>query len=325
MAMLGAVGRYGTLGWRRDLLVLAFPTQDAIVLGSVAFSAGSGTKAALAPSALALEDRAYVASGGGRVDAAPGDALAITDQPLGAEGGGSAVIAPETLELGALATEVLSGASVAYTAQDLVVEGVAYAALAGVALDFAVPADLALVDTPYQDEVGASSDYVPADPLVLLEAATDVPAGNRVDFQVAPLALESLAYQDEAGVALDFPAVGLAIAEAAFAPGSGTVTTFVPAAPIVLPAATLDARAGATVDFKQARRTFRSSAVMAAAVMAGPTISVQRSFRLSPVSFAPQAGATVEMIPDDLVMQTVAFEAGARRKPVRGLFLIYKT
>lgn len=258
MSAYGAVGRFAVAGWRRDILLAALvPASPALTLDAVAFEPGTGVAANLGTSDLILAEVAWQPSAGVVFDLVPGDALAISELALGASGGASAPLVPDL-------------------------------------------------------------------PLVLETVEFDVPAGNSISVVPSPLVLAEAVLQALAGVRLETSAGGdLDLTGAVLFAGSGTASPLVPAETIVLNEAATSAQAGARVDYRHGVRNYYPTAVAAWAVAGGPIVRRPQALESRGVAFQVLAGATQDLGTSDLVLDTVAYEVGARRKAVRGQTLIY--
>jgi hypothetical protein len=324
MPGFGAVGRFAVDGWRQDVLILTFPTAEAIVLGEVAYQPGSGVQATVVPADLVLNEVAYGAAYGALVEAVAGDALVLSELALEARSGAAIAVVPADLVLGELATEILAGATVGVVPVDLVLEGAAYAPYAGVRIDFEIPSVLALEEAAYGPQSGTVVDLTPAEDLVLDVVEFDVPAGNRIDVVPYALNLEAVALEAYSGARVDTAAADLVLDSTTYAPGAGVLATFVPASDIIISAPAFSAQSGASVFVRRDRRSFYVSAVGAWPVAGGPASYVTRHYRTHGISFEVRTGATATVVPDDLILAAAAYEIGARRRSVRGQFLFYK-
>lgn len=322
MAAFGAVGRFGVAGWREDLLVLAFKPET-IVLVDTPYQPGSGQKVLYVPDTLILEDTGYAVSFGAAVTVEAGDPLSISDQAFDAQAGASSQPIADPLVLGELSSAPITGATVNFTPDAVTLDEGAYFPSAGLRIDFVLPDEIALSETGYGPQAGAAVSFTIADTLALEEAEFDIPAGNRVDVTPYDLDLDAVAYAVYTGVTIDFAVPTLVLGEASYAPGSGTVSTFVPASEFILSDQSLSPQTGASIFVRPSFREFYASAVAATAVAGGPFVRVTRHFRMVPVAMDPQTGASPAMTPEAFILNDIAFEIGARRKPVRGQFLIY--
>ena len=231
----------------------------------------------------------------------------------------------DVLQLGEVSFLVATAATINVVPSDLVLVEVAYQPSAGVVFDYVLPDALVIADVAYGAEGGDSAPYGLPDPLVLEEVAFDVPAGNVVDYILPdPIVLDEVSYSPRSGAAGDYvPPDALVLGEIAYQAGSGTISTFVPADALVLGELTSEARAGASVQVRADRRFFYVSTVAGWAVAGGPAARIARHLRASAPAYDVLAGATIDTDLEDLGLAEVAYEVGARRKPVRGQMWIY--
>lgn len=184
---------------------------------------------------------------------------------------------------------------------------------------------------------GATARFSPAGWRRQLTLVTHAPAA---------LALVPLSTVAGTGLDLEFPVRALELGAAASAPSAGArVNAAVPPAEalgavsyvasqgttvpnptppdLVLAPLAYDPRAGASVHVRGGRTTYLVSTVAAWATAAGPAARVPRHLRTSSPATAVKAGVTLRLPVSDIVLSPPSYELGARRKAVRGQFLIY--